>query len=212
MKQGGSNTATAVSANGTGLEFALAESPNAIAEETDQQLGAAREQLSTLRRQQEELERQKGDLEELRRRQEEYLRGKREMIEHLTRGLVILERDQLEAQRRAEVCGKTTVAFRDYLEQLHAINDAEWSSSTVRQELSHALGVIDNSRMEFNRARTRLDCLNPQAGQPSETAAVVPTEAGERAELVRYLRLGAAASAPLIVAGTIWLIIALVAL
>ncbi len=212
MKQGGSATATVVPANGNGIDLDLADSPATPAVELDHKLDDAREQLLTLRRQQEELERQKGELEELRRRQEEYIRGKREMTDNLTRSLVILERDQIEAQRRAELCGKTVTAFRDYLEQLHALNDEEWSSATVRTELSHALGVIENSRLEFNRARTKLDCLNPQAGQPAET--ISPTvEPGtvDWQETLRYLWLGAAASAPLIMAGTVWLIVALVA-
>ncbi len=210
MKQGGVLTATAVPSNGNGTEFDLTDASVSPKEELEQKLDHAREQLLTLRRQQEELERQKGELEELRRRQEEYIRGKREMVESLTRGLVVMERDQIESQRRAELCGKTMTAFRDYLEQLHGLNDEEWTSTNVRSELSHALGIIDNSRLEFNRARTKLDCLNPSAGQPAEAAPTTETATIDWPELLRYLRLGAAASAPLIAAGTIWLIIALI--
>src|SRR5206468_6005963 len=105
-------------------------------EQVDTKLDAAREQLLALRRQQEELEQQKADLEELRRKQDEYARGKAEMIENITRALVTLEREQIQSQRTAEVCENTTTAFRDYLDQLQAINDAEWSSTSVRTELS----------------------------------------------------------------------------
>ena len=99
----------------------------------------------------------------------------------------------------------TGAAFKDYLEQLQSINDEEWSSSNIRTELSRALGIIENSRLEFNRGRTKLDCLDPKADQPD-----VPVEAKsgiDWPELLRYARLGAAASAPLIIAGTIWLIV-----
>ena len=211
MKQGGSSTATALSEKVAGHTHHVAIIDEAThAEEVDSKLDAAREQLLTLRRQQEELERQKSDLEELRRKQEEYSRGRTEMIESLTRALATLEREHIQAQRVAELCESTTDAFRDYLEQLQAINDTEWSSENVRTELSRALGIIENSRMEYNRARIKLDCLNPKAGQPETPVETKPADTINWTEMGRYLLLGAAASAPLILAGTIWVILLLV--
>jgi DNA repair exonuclease SbcCD ATPase subunit len=210
MKQGGSNTATALS-DSDGPTLSVVELPP-HREEVDSKLEQARERLLTLRRQQEELERQKNELEELRRRQEEYSRGRTEMVDHLTRSLVTLERQEIESQRLAELCGKTSAAFRDYLEQIQQIRDEDWDSSNVRDELSQALGVLENARLEYNRARTKLDCLNPAAGQP---ATLVEEVAEKKSlgwdEIVRYASIGAAASAPLIVAGTMWLIVLLVA-
>ena len=209
MKQGDSSAATIAPESDTGPELSIVGS-EPHKEETDWKLQEAREQLLALRRKQEELERQKSDLEELRRKQDEYSRGKTEMTDKLARGLATLEREQIQAQRLAELCGKTSDAFRDYLDQLQNLNDEQWSSANLRAELSSALGTIDNSRLEYNRARTKLDCLNPGAGQPAETSAT-PTEskAFDWEEMLRYLRIGAAATAPLILAGTIWLIILL---
>ncbi len=210
MKQGGSSTAT-VLPESNGPTFSVVELPP-HREEVDSKLEQAREHLLTLRRQQEELERQKNELEELRRKQEEYSRGRTEMVDHLTRSLVTLERQQIESQRLAELCGKTIGALRDYLEQIQEINDGDWNSSNVREELSQALGVIENARLEYNRARAKLECLDPAAGQP---VAAGPEAAAKRPlgwdEIVRAACLGAAASAPLIVAGTIWLIALLAA-
>jgi hypothetical protein len=208
MKQGGSSTATILPTAKNGPALTVIESPS-LKEQTDAQLDEAREQLLTLRRQQEELERQKSDLEELHRKQDEYCRGRAEMIENLTRGLVVLEREQIQAQRLAELTGKTTDAFRDYLEQLQSLNDEDWTSTNVRTELSHALSVIENSRLEYNRARTKLDCLNPAAGQqPTPAAPATPQPAPfDWQEALRYLWIGTAASAPLILAGSIWLAI-----
>jgi hypothetical protein len=210
MKQGGSSTATVVSEKVAGHthHVAILDAPTHT-EEVDTKLDAAREQLLTLRRQQEELERQKSDLEELRRKQDEYARGKAEMIDNLTRSLSTMEREQIQAQRVAELCEATTDAFRDYLEQLQAINDTEWTNENVRTELSRALGVIENSRLEYNRARIKLDCLNPKAGQTETPVETKSAETVNWTELSRYALLGAAASSPLIVAGTIWVILML---
>lgn len=208
MKQGGSTTTTIVPGSGNGVGPSLVDTPP-HKEEVDWKLEQAREQLLALRRQQDELERQKADLEELRRKQEEYSRGKAEMIDNLTRGLVTLEREQIQAQRLAEICGNTQDAFRDYLEQLQALNDEEWNNANVRSELSKALGIVENSRLEYNRARTKLDCLNPAAGQQTEPLAADSSKTFDWQEMIRFARIGAAASAPLIIAGTIWLIILL---
>jgi predicted RNase H-like nuclease (RuvC/YqgF family) len=156
-----------------------------------------------LRRQQEELEKQKTDLEDLRRKHEEYARGRQEMIEQLTRALVLLDREQVEAQRRVELCISTRQSFREAMEQLHGIRDEEWTSANVRTELSRALGMVENTRAELQRAAARLECLNPKQLDGEEK------KDDSTAEFVRYMKLGLAASLPLIIAGTIWLVVSL---
>jgi DNA repair exonuclease SbcCD ATPase subunit len=206
MKQGG-NTATILPAADNGLGLADLAGVSRT-EEVSDKLEVAREQLLALRRQQEELERQKGDLEELRRKQTEYARGKNEMLENLSRGLAILEREQIETQRIAEQCAKTSQAFGEYLEKLQRINDETWTNENLSGELGRALGTIEHARLEYNRARTKLDCLNPAAVQAA--APPIDPEKQDWQELVRYARLGAAATAPLMLFGTLWCIIWLI--
>ena len=206
MNQGGSNAGILTEPVGDNGNVVSIFNAPAHQAEVETKLDTMRDQLQTLRRQQEELERQKTDLEELRRKQDEYTRGKTEMLDSLTRALVTLEREQLQAQRLAELCENTTMAFKDYLDRLQAINDTEWSSTNLRLELSRALGLIEDSRMEFNRARTKLVCLDNQV--TSEVPVETVTDSN-RKEIIRYLRIGAAASAPLILAGTIWVILLL---
>lgn len=206
MKEQGT-TATAVSETDVGLGFAGVQEPPP-SEELDDQLDQAREHLLSLRRQQEELERKKSELEELRRKQDEYTRGRAELLDKLTRGRVTLEREQIQSQRLAELCEKTNDAFADYLEQLDSVNDEEWTADDLRPELSRALGIIENARLEYNRARTKLDCLNPAANQPAaESVTSEEPPADEWQEIARYAKLGAAASAPLICSGSIWFVV-----
>jgi chromosome segregation ATPase len=206
MNDGEASVATIVPSASPVSRLTVVGEPSAQ-QELDGKLHQAREQLALLHRQQEELERQKGDLEDLRRKQDEYARGKNEMLERLTHGLVLLEREQLDAQRRAELCSSTRQAFQEQLEQLHALKDEAWTSTSLRSELTKALGTIENARLEYNRAYSKLDCLNPAKVR----AELAGEEAGDTSEWLRYVKLGAAASLPLIIAGTIWLLIFLVA-
>src|SRR5476649_2474378 len=64
------------------------------------------EQLLDLKRQQEEVERQKKELDELSRKQREFDEGRREIVEKLTRGLVLLEREEFEVKRELEQIGR----------------------------------------------------------------------------------------------------------
>ncbi len=211
MKRGEGSAATVMSESKNAATLSVIELPP-HREEVDSKLEQARDHLLALRRQQEELERQKGELEELRRRQEEYSRGRAEIADKLTRGLIALDRQLTESQRLAELCESTIGAFREYSEQIGQIHDEDWKSDNVREELSRALATIESARLEYNRARAKLDCLNPAAGQ---SVADLPTDRKKQMpgwdEIVRYACLGAAASAPLIVAGTIWLIILMTA-
>ena len=209
MSQGGSSVAITLSESEDSSGVSTVDVPTPK-EELELKLQDAREQLNRLRRQQDDLERQRGELEELRRKQDEYTRGKMEMLESLTRGLATIEREQVLAQRATELCRETSTAFRDYLEQLNSLNDAAWTKENLRSELAKVLSVIDNSRLEYNRAQSRLDCFAPVAAASESAAAPQQKKAIESSELVRYACIGAVASAPLILAGTIWVILLLV--
>ena len=105
------------------------------------------------------------------------------------------------------MCGATIDTFHGYTDQIQQINDGDWNSGNVRAELSRALGIVEAARLEYNRARAKLDCLNPSAGQDDLTLAAGTTKKLiSKDEIIRYACIGAAASAPLILAGTIWLI------
>src|SRR5258705_155886 len=63
----------------------------ATREEVDGKVGEMQQKLAELKRVQHELERERSALEETRRRQQEFTTGRQEMVQHLTRGVGLLE-------------------------------------------------------------------------------------------------------------------------
>lgn len=135
-------------------------------ERIDSQVQKAQEQLLNLKRQQEQIERQKRELEELSRRQEELETGRGEMVEKLTRALVIVERQSAEAAKRVEQLNATGETFASHLHALEGINPKNWASADLQRELSRALGMVDHARAEFNQQKSR---LATEAGDGAET-------------------------------------------
>ena len=125
-------------------------------ERIDSQVQKAQEQLLNLKRQQEQIERQKRELEELSRRQEELEQGRGEMVEKLTRALVVVERQSAEAAKRVEQLQSTGESFGSHLHALEGINPKSWAAGDLQRELSRALGMVDHARAEFNQQKSRL--------------------------------------------------------
>ena len=125
-------------------------------ERIDSQVQKAQEQLLNLKRQQEQIERQKRELEELSRRQEELETGRNEMIEKLTRALVVVERQSTEAAKRVEQLNATGESFASHLQALENVNPKGWAAGDLQRELSRALGMVDHARTEFNQQKSRL--------------------------------------------------------
>ncbi len=145
-------------------------------EEVDRKVVEAQQKLAELKRAQEDLERERATLEELRRRQLEFQNGRQEMVNHLTRGLGLLEEAEFNSRREAEQMVKTITDFRDAMGKIQAIHDETWSKENFQMELTRALTTIENARMEWNSARLKLPALAGEAGQqkPEVEAAPAP--------------------------------------
>src|SRR5271163_122305 len=117
------------------------------------------EQLLDLRRQQEEIERQKKELEELSRKQREFDEGRRDIVEKLTRGLVLLEREEFEVKRELEQIKIVRDSFAEHLGQTENLNPANWSSEELPTELTKALARVDQAKAIYSQSRARLMAL-----------------------------------------------------
>jgi hypothetical protein len=160
-------------------------------DEVDRKVVEAQQKLAELKRAQEDLERERAALEELRRRQTEFQTGRQEMIHHLTRGLGLLEEAEFNARRDAEQMVKTVADFRDALDKIQTIHDETWTKDNFSIELTRALTVIENARMEWNSARLKFSVLEgeakPEAGPDEAPAAgATPLTGMSFGELCRF--------------------------
>lgn len=173
-------------------------------EEVDSKVAAAQQKLAELKRAQEELERERAALEETRRRQHEFQTGRQEMVQHLTRGVGLLEKAEFEARRDAEQMSKTLAEFRAALEKIETIHEETWTKENFTAELSRALTALENARMEWNSARLKFNVLagdQPAAAAGPEVAATPPdsTELLATCSFAQLCRLGLALTLPLAV-------------
>src|SRR3954462_13282180 len=179
-------------------------------EHLDSQVQKAQEQLIQLKRQQEQIEKQKRELEELSRRQEELERGRGEMLDKLTRSLVVLEREAYDTQKKLEQIRSTRESFGQHLELIEAIDPKSWNPAELHKELSRSLSAVDDARAAFSQQRSRL-----QAADEAQTDVSLPEVAPDVSDLLhgggrsfgQWLQIGLAFTLPLIAFGFIALLI-----
>jgi hypothetical protein len=169
-------------------------------DEVDRKVVEAQQKLAELKRAQENLERERSSLEELRRRQSEFQTGRQEMIQHLTRGLGLLEEAEFNTRREAEQMVKTIADFRTALTKIEAVRDEMWTKENFSTELTRALTAIENARMEWNTARLKLPALSPEALKKAEVETAPQTAASPLASLIfgELCKIGLAMTWPLV--------------
>lgn len=139
-------------------------------EELEARVGDTQLKLSQLKRQQEQLEHQRASLEETRRRRKEFHDGKAEMVQHLTRGIALLEESEMALRRDVAQMNKSLEAFREGLSKVSNFSEEAWTAENVEVELTRALTAIENARMEWNSARLKwsfLDTNRPVSSEPA---------------------------------------------
>jgi hypothetical protein len=180
----------------------LPEDQSGSPELIDSQVQRAHEQLLQLKRQQEQIEKQKRELEELSRKQEDLEKGRADMIEKLTRSLVVIERETYEAEKRVEQLRLTNTTFAQHLDFLERINPKGWSNSDLHKELSKALSAVDDARAEYTKSLTKINAksdaevINPGSGV--EESYYAPTD---DSSFALWLKRGFAFTLPILILG-----------
>jgi hypothetical protein len=132
-------------------------------EEVETKVGEMQQKLTELKRAQQELERERSSLEETRRRQLEFTTGRQEMVQHLTRGVGLLEEAEFAARRDAEQMAKALEGMRDALVKVQTIQEETWTKDNFNVELTRGLTTVENARMEWNAARLKFPLLSGAA-------------------------------------------------
>lgn len=180
--------------------------------ELDSKVGDTQQRLAELKRAQEELERERAGLEEARRRQSELHTGREEMLHHLTRGQQLLTEAEFAARRDSEQMAKTLAALNESLLKLQGIQENDWSKENWNIELTRALTIIENARMEWNSARLKWPLLDStstpaKAGPPSAPAGQAAPQLLAALDFFQLCKLGLALTWPLLVLGSIVIVI-----
>jgi len=186
-------------------------------QEVSEQMVDKSQELDRLRVRQEELEKERRMLEEMRQKQEAFDRDRRELKERLGAGLVRMEKDQLQAERLVELLGETRRLFHLRQEEVLALNEEQWQDEDLLNELSKALGLLEQVRSDYNKAMAKIDAIQPQSSPAAAPLAKGLSfenpsgMAGEKPQDFRYwLRAGLAFTLPLmallIVLAVSWMI------
>jgi hypothetical protein len=138
-------------------------------EEIEAKVTDAHTRLAELKRAQEQLERERAALEEARRRRAEFQQGREEMLQHLTRGVKLLEESEFALRRDAEQMARTLSDMREALGKVETLKEESWTQENWNAELTRALTTLENARMEWNSARLKWPVLD--GGQPNGPAA-----------------------------------------
>lgn len=184
---------------------AMPEGPRAPSrDEVENKVNDMQQKLADLKRAQQELERERTALEELRRRQAELGTGRQEMEQNLTRGIGLLEEAEFNARRDAEQMSKALVDLREALLKIGNIHEESWSKEELNVELTRALTIVENARMEWNSARLKFPILsgeNPaQAGGPMQPTGAFENLLREK-NYAELCKLGLALTWPIALAG-----------
>ncbi len=199
-------------------EQALAEtSVTRMARQKEQlthQVADTAEEIERLRMRQDELEHEKTSLEELNRKQDEYERSKKNIIENLSRNIILMEKDEVLATRMVELLSASRARFKDMLAEIRDIKEERWGNGDFEEELDKALALIENARMEYSKAIAKVDAESWQKGGGGQAQLSTLEEAGRNALVNKgfffWLKVGIAVSLPVIVvlmlllAGYLW--------
>lgn len=170
-------------------------------EEVDSKVGETQQRIAELKRAQEELERERASLEETRRRQLEFQNGRQEMIQHLTRGVGLLEESEFSARRDAEQMAKSLADMREVLAKVAATKEEAWTRENFNQELTRGLTTIENARMEWNTALMKFPILSAHTQNPGADKAEAkrPADIFAGRSFMELTRLGLALTWPVVV-------------
>lgn len=166
-----------------------------------------RAELESLKQKQEEIEREKARLEELKRRQDSLEQGRSDMLDKLTRALVVVERETEESQKRVEQLHAIYASFNQHLRSLEDINARAWNPQELPRELSKALSSVEDARADYIKAQAKIAVDNSSEIVPAGSSGEGDYIVEEDRSFTYWLRNGFAFTLPLQVIAVIFLLV-----
>jgi len=164
-------------------------------------VAVATNEIERLRKRQEELEREKAELEAVSRKQEEYERGRHDIIEKLERSIVLIEKEEIQAARLAEVLSTTRARFQETLDGIKQIDPESWSETEFKNELNKALALLEDARVVYKKGIAKVEATRwPEGETAGALVARLERAPGEMIPLDSFgfwLRAGLALAIPL---------------
>lgn len=178
--------------------LALPEGDPLSTEHLDDQVQKAQEELASLRKRQDVIERQKRELEEMSKRQDQFTASRADIVDKLSRSIVVLEREQNEANRRVEVLDSIFNSYRRHLELLESIDPKYWDGLDINKDLTRALGAVDDASTEYSKSYPKIS----NSPAPEYAPNSYDGSGGDNSErdLKEWFLMGLAFTGPLIVA------------
>ncbi len=183
------------------------------------------QRLTLLRAEAEALEREKLQFEELSRKQRDFMQGRTEMAEKFNRAIAMLDRESYEVQKRVEQLLVIRDVFHQHLDVVGSLNPEQWNPKDLCQDLTRALGIIEDAREEYQKAMSRVQMLTSAAASAAPVVASVSLGQGREASSQRFGGLpveisrnafrmwafcGAAFTAPLLGVALLYLLVRLI--
>lgn len=160
-------------------------------------------EMEELERRQHELEQRKQRLEEFARKQDEYERGKREIIEKLDRSIILLEKDELQASRMADLFQEMRSNFKERLEEVRSIDEETWPLDSFEEELDRAAVRVEDATMLYRKGMNRIEAAGWKKGDWIKRRVAEPEEAAVHTSSPKgfcyWLKAGFAFSLPLVI-------------
>ena len=160
------------------------------------------EEIERLRMRQAELEHEKKSLEEVNRKQDEYARSKKEIIENLSRNIILMEKDEVTANRMVELLSASRARFKEILAEIRNIQEEKWPDDKFEEELDKALALLESARMEYSKSIAKIDAESWNKGDgPAQLATMERVGQGTLANkgFLFWVKLGFAVSIPMII-------------
>lgn len=177
-------------------------------EDYDRKLREAKEELERIQQQQEELERKKQELEELTSRKRAFVSQQVELTEKLTSAITLIDRELFEMRNETEDLEQCRTVFAAHLDKIQKFTPENWTRDNLSEKLERATLVIDLAADEYEQAAAHFE--GGRSGAIFGRAAK-RNRAGARhrnsGEFVGQLRNGLAFNLPVLVLGTLALLV-----